>query len=110
MRKWYFVAGLGIGYLLGAKAGRERYEQIVGWTRQFTGNDRVQQVATSVRAQAGKAASAAQDRIKDTKFGDIVKGFTSGGDEDPKAEPWESAGVTTPARGDRELREDAPGF
>lgn len=110
MRKWYFVAGLGIGYVMGTKAGRERYEQIVGWAQQVTGNDRVQQVATSVREQAGKAATAAQDRMKDTRFGEIVKGIRSNGDEDPKAEPWDSAGVTTPARGDREMREDSPGF
>ncbi|WP_051325359.1 hypothetical protein [Glycomyces tenuis] len=110
MRKWYFIAGLGIGYILGAKAGRERYEQILGWTREVTGNDKVQNVASTVRDQAGKAANAAQDKIKGTKFGDIVEGFTSSGDEPPKAEPWDSAGVTTPARGNREIREDAPGF
>ncbi|MCH7231161.1 hypothetical protein L0U85_09890 [Glycomyces sp. L485] len=109
MRKWYFVAGLGIGYVLGAKAGRERYEQILSWSREVTGNDRVQQVATSVRVQANKAASAAQDKIKGTKFGEIVEGFGPGEDS-PRAEPWDSAGVTTPARSDREMREDAPGF
>lgn len=109
MRKWYFVAGLAIGYVMGAKAGQERYEQIVDWTRQVTGNDRVQQVATSVRSQAEKAATAAQDKVKGTKFGEIVEGFTSS-DANPKAEPWDSAGVTTPVRGDRETREDAPGF
>ncbi|HEU5126967.1 MAG TPA: hypothetical protein VFU12_03180 [Glycomyces sp.] len=109
MRRWYFVAGLGIGYVLGAKAGRERYEQILSWTRQVTGNDRVQHMATTVRDQAGKAAEAAQDKIKGTKFGDIVEGFTAN-DTPPKAEPWDSAGVTTPVRSDREIREDAPGF
>ncbi|WP_100446052.1 hypothetical protein [Glycomyces xiaoerkulensis] len=109
MRKWYFVAGLAIGYVLGTKAGRERYDQILDWSRQVTGNDRVQQVATSVRTQAEKAATAAQDRMKDTRFGEIVKGF-SGDEESPKAEPWDSAGVTTPTRSDREMREDAAGF
>jgi hypothetical protein len=109
MRKWYFVAGFAIGYVLGAKAGRERYEEIAKWTRQITGNEKVQQVTDTVRTQAGKAASAAQDKIKGTKFGDIIEGFTSS-DEDPKAEPWDSAGVTTPQRGDRETRSDAPGF
>lgn len=110
MRRWYFIAGLGIGYVLGTKAGRERYEQIVGWTREITGNDRVQHMASTVRDQAGKAAGAAQDKIKGTKFGDIVEGFTSNSEESPKAEPWDSTGVTTPSRGNREAREDAPGF
>lgn len=110
MRRWYFVAGLGVGYVLGAKAGRERYEQILSWTRQITGDDRVQHMATTVRDQAGKAAEAAQGKIRGTKFGDIVEGFTSSGEAHPKTEPWESAGVATPARSDREIREDAPGF
>ncbi|GAB3646808.1 hypothetical protein [Glycomyces tarimensis] len=109
MRRWYFVAGLGIGYVLGTKAGRERYEQILSWTRQVTGDDRVQHVATSVRTQANKAATVAQDKMKGTKFGEIVEGFTAA-DEKPKAEPWDSAGVTTPARSEREMREDSPGF
>lgn len=110
MRKWYLVAGFAVGYVLGAKAGRERYEQIVDYTRRVTGNDKVQQVASSVRTQANKAVDAAQDKIKGTKFGEIVENFTTNADEPPKAEPWDSAGVTTPARSDRALREDAPGF
>ncbi len=110
MRKWYFVAGLGIGYVMGTKAGRERYEQIMGWTREITGNDKVQHMANTVRDQAGRAAGAAQDKIKGTKFGDIVEGFTSQGDESSRNEPWESSGVATPSRTDREIREDASGF
>ncbi|THV43563.1 hypothetical protein [Glycomyces buryatensis] len=110
MRKWYFVAGIAIGYVLGAKAGTERYDQIVDCARRVTGNDTVQQVASSVRSQAGKAANAAQDKIKGTKFGDIVENFTAGTEDDPKAEPWDSAGVTTPARSDREMRGDSSGF
>lgn len=110
MRKWYLVAGFAVGYVLGAKAGRERYDQIVDYTRRVTGNDKVQQAASSVRTQANKVANAAQDRIKGTKFGEIVENFTTNADEPPKAEPWDSAGVRTPTRSDRALREDAPGF
>jgi len=110
MRKWYLVAGFAVGYILGAKAGRERYDQIIDYTRRVTGNDRVQQVASSVRSQAGKAANAAQEKVKGTKFGDIIENFTTSADEPPKAEPWDSAGVVTPARSDRALREDSAGF
>ncbi|MEU5154883.1 YtxH domain-containing protein [Glycomyces sp. NPDC021274] len=110
MRKWYLVAGFAVGYVLGAKAGRERYDQIVDYTRRVTGNDKVQEVASTVRTQANKAVDAAQDKIKGTKFGDIVESFTANADEPPKAEPWDSAGVTTPARSDRALRGDSSGF
>ncbi|MFN8033094.1 MAG: hypothetical protein U0Q47_07315 [Mycobacterium sp.] len=33
-----FLAVLGVGYVLGTKAGRQRYEQIVGTYRAVTGN------------------------------------------------------------------------
>lgn len=33
-----YVAVLGLGYVLGAKAGRSRYEQIVGTYRALTNN------------------------------------------------------------------------
>ncbi|TGD90708.1 hypothetical protein BayCH28_02345 [Mycolicibacterium sp. CH28] len=33
-----FLAALGVGYVLGTKAGRRRYEQIVGTYRAVTGN------------------------------------------------------------------------
>ncbi|MCD0446070.1 hypothetical protein LO763_20875 [Glycomyces sp. A-F 0318] len=110
MRKWYVVAGFAVGYVLGAKAGRERYDQIVDYTRRITGNDKVQHVASSMRTQANKAMDVAQDKVKGTKFGDIIENFTTSADEPPKKEPWDSAGVTTPARNDRALREDSAGF
>ena len=110
MRKWYLVAGLAIGYVLGAKAGRERYDQIADYARRVTGNDKVQQVASSARTQGEKAANVAQDKIKGTKCGDIIEKFTASADEPPKAEPWDSAGVNTPVRSDRALREDSAGF
>ena len=35
------LIGFGAGYVLGAKAGRARYEQIRSWYDQFTGNPKV---------------------------------------------------------------------
>jgi hypothetical protein len=32
--RWtWLLAGLGVGYVLGTRAGRERYEQLAGWAR-----------------------------------------------------------------------------
>jgi hypothetical protein len=45
------LVGLGVGYVLGSKAGRERYEQIRRTWNGFTGNPTVQRaVATSKEA------------------------------------------------------------
>ncbi len=39
------VIGLAAGYVLGAKAGRERYEQIVGVSNKFRANESVRKAA-----------------------------------------------------------------
>ncbi|SBS73917.1 conserved hypothetical protein [uncultured Mycobacterium sp.] len=51
-----FLAALGVGYVLGSKAGRKRYEQIVGTYRALTGNP-----ATKTVIDAGRRKIA--DRV-----------------------------------------------
>jgi hypothetical protein len=69
MWKVTLVVGVGLGYVLGARAGRERYEQIARTARQIAQNPRVQDVACKARQQAGtvagKAAGAVADRVGD---------------------------------------------
>jgi hypothetical protein len=66
--KLSFLAGFGAGYVLGAKAGRERYEQIQkAWSNakenpQFQGvagmaQARADAVANSVKARMGRGSS-----------------------------------------------------
>jgi len=47
-----FIVGLAVGYVLGTKAGRERYEQLQKMARQVRDNPSVQQAAGAVQAQA----------------------------------------------------------
>lgn len=69
MWKLTLVVGIGIGYVLGAKAGRQRYEQIAGAARQFADSPVVQDVAEKAKQQAGavveRAAAAVSDRVGD---------------------------------------------
>ena len=46
-----FVAGAAVGYVLGSRAGRERYEQIKRWSTRVADNPAVQGAAGLVRAQ-----------------------------------------------------------
>ncbi len=53
------VIGLGVGYVLGAKAGRDRYEQIVEGYHDMTGRPEVQDLLAKGKGlmdQANKAA------------------------------------------------------
>lgn len=55
MSKMSLLVGFGAGYVLGARAGRERYEQIAGKARQVWSDPRVQE-------RAGKAQEALRSR------------------------------------------------
>ncbi|GAA4806022.1 hypothetical protein GCM10023200_49470 [Actinomycetospora chlora] len=50
-----FLLGAGVGYVLGARAGRERYEQIARAYRQVADHPSVQGAAGVARAKAGEA-------------------------------------------------------
>jgi len=71
--KWVFLAGLGVGYVLGSRAGRERYEQIVAVVRRVKDNPTVQEAAGLVQAQAGRLAHTGREmvseRIADSRLG-----------------------------------------
>jgi hypothetical protein len=57
MKKLLLLAGIGIGYVLGARAGRERYDQIMSMMRRIKNDPRVQ-------AKAHQAMDAAMDAAK----------------------------------------------
>src|SRR5271170_3959026 len=56
-----FIGGLAIGYVLGAQAGRERYEQLKQPAKKATENPTVQQTAGALQAQATSTAKSAKD-------------------------------------------------
>jgi len=57
-----FLVGFATGYVLGSRAGRERYEQIRRAAKSFAASPPVQRAATAVQHQAGDALSAARDK------------------------------------------------
>jgi hypothetical protein len=65
--KFTFAVGFATGYVLGAKAGRERYEQISRTMRGLSENPAVQSAAGVLQAQAvsliGNAKQAVTERL-----------------------------------------------
>jgi hypothetical protein len=51
-----FVIGFGAGYVLGARAGRERYEDIRRWWHQLMGSPAVHKAAERTKAAAADAS------------------------------------------------------
>ena len=58
-----FVTGLAIGFVAGARAGRERYDQMVKFARATAENPAVQQAAAAVQAQATEFVSTAAKKV-----------------------------------------------
>ncbi len=62
MKKLLLVAAAGAGYVLGARAGRERYEQIMGTVDKVKSDPRVQekahQAVDTAKHQAAKVTGA----------------------------------------------------
>jgi hypothetical protein len=67
MKKLPLLAAAAAGYVLGARAGRQRYEQIAGAAKKVTDDPRVQRVAhraqDAATTQAAAAAEAAKDKV-----------------------------------------------
>jgi hypothetical protein len=73
-----FIAGLGVGFVLGTRAGRERYEQMRTMARKVADSPAVQQAAAALQAQAAGYARSARGKIADragvarSKVGDAL--------------------------------------
>jgi hypothetical protein len=63
--KLTFVAGAGIGYLLGTRAGRERFDQITAKARRFWDSKTVQDAAGTVQEQAGRLYEGGKQMMSD---------------------------------------------
>src|ERR1700754_1805009 len=59
------AAGFAAGYVLGSKAGRQRYEEIVAQARKVAGNETVQSTAGALQAKGA-------DLVEKAKHSDIV--------------------------------------
>lgn len=63
--KLMFLAGLGAGFVLGTRAGREKYEELVQAARKVRENPTVQEAAGVVQEQANKIVSGGRQTVTD---------------------------------------------
>lgn len=65
IRRLTLVVGIGAGYVLGAKAGKERYTQIEGKVRALLDQPAVQQFTGNVSATASTVVEKATSAVRD---------------------------------------------
>jgi hypothetical protein len=79
MRKLTVLVAGGIGYVLGTRAGRERYEQIRGLAQQVKNNPKVQAKAHQAADAAREHAPVVKDKLTDAAETAASKVRPSGG-------------------------------
>jgi hypothetical protein len=63
MKKVTFIAGAAVGYVLGTKAGREKYQQIVDSTRTLHEKPVVQRAQSKIKDLAGQGTTAVSTKL-----------------------------------------------
>ncbi|MFJ8080991.1 YtxH domain-containing protein [Streptomyces sp. NPDC096205] len=93
--KLTFVAGLALGYVLGTRAGRERYEQLKKSARQVAQNPAVRNTAESAAHQgrhfAGKAIHTVSEKVGDrvpASVADRVRHLRDRNGSYPEQDDW----------------------
>ena len=94
MKMLSFLLGAGVGYVLGARAGRDRYEQLAKAYRRVADNPQVQGAAGVARAKAGEAVQTGFAVAKEK----VAPSSSQGGRHEPAA-PGRSADAPTNGAG-----------
>lgn len=72
--KLWFLGGLAVGFVVGARAGRERYDQLVRTARKTWDHPTVQEAAGVVQAQANRfydeGKETVSEKLSHTKLGE----------------------------------------
>jgi hypothetical protein len=92
MKKLTFAAGAAVGYVLGTKAGRDKYQQIVDSTRTLHQKPAVQQAQSKVKDLVGQGSSAVSSKLGVT--GDDADSTTTSFDSEPTSTPGPTTATT----------------
>jgi hypothetical protein len=72
--KLLFLGGLAAGFVLGARAGREKYEEIVSTARKVSEHPTVQEARGVVQEQANRLMSEGKDKLSHSRFAETKVG------------------------------------
>ncbi|MEU5942330.1 hypothetical protein ABZ807_24805 [Micromonospora sp. NPDC047548] len=93
--KIMFLGGLAAGFVLGARAGREKYEELVVRGRKVLDHPTVQEAAGVAQAQANRLYSEGKDKLGQSKLGEKLG--TGNGSKKQELTAADDAFAGTPA-------------
>jgi hypothetical protein len=97
MKRLIFVAGAAAGYVLGTRAGRERYQQIADGARRLSDQPTMQQAQTKIKDLAGKGTDVVTAKLRTAAPDDTTE--EAGRDVTPDDQAPAVPTVRTDARG-----------
>jgi hypothetical protein len=80
--KLLFVAGAAIGYVLGTKAGRQRYDDMIDAARKFLDSPSVHEATGVAQTQAARLYSRGKETLAATPIPDRLRHPMGGGPKD----------------------------
>ncbi|MEV0807275.1 hypothetical protein [Micromonospora sp. NPDC050200] len=95
--KIMFLGGLAAGFVLGARAGREKYEELVVRGRKVLDHPTVQEAAGVAQAQATRLYSEGKDKLGQSKLGEKLGTGTGNGSKKQELTAADDAFAGTPA-------------
>ena len=84
--KLMFLGGLAAGFVLGSRAGREKYEEIRANAKKVWEHPTVQEAAGVAQAQANKLYSEGKDKLDNSKLGQKLHSDSSTGSSSSASE------------------------
>jgi len=76
--KLMFISGLAAGFVLGSRAGREKYEEIRANAKKVWEHPTVQEAAGVAQAQANKLYTEGKDKLDQSKLGQKLHSESNG--------------------------------
>jgi hypothetical protein len=80
--KLMFISGLAAGFVLGSRAGREKYEEIRANAKKVWEHPTVQEAAGVAQSQANKLYSEGKDKLGQSKLGEKLHSSSSSSSSD----------------------------
>ncbi|WFE29721.1 hypothetical protein O7623_11260 [Solwaraspora sp. WMMD791] len=93
--KLWFIGGVAVGFVLGARAGREKYDELVLNARKVMDHPTVQEAAGVAQAQANRLYAEGRERLSHTRLGEKLNGHDHTADPSAHTDSLSSAGVTS---------------
>ncbi len=90
--KLMFLGGLAAGFVLGSRAGRDKYEEIRANAKKVWEHPTVQEAAGVAQAQATKLYSEGKDKLGQTKLGEKLTSGTSSDSTDSLSDTGTTTG------------------